>query len=293
MVPFLLAMLLWAQSPRPSIALIDTSVIVVPELAESSGLAPSARHAGRFWSINDSGNRPLLFGLDSTGADRGFVRVRGAALVDWEDLASGPCPKRAGNCLFIADIGDNYVRRGHVVIYVVPEPDAPTNPSDTLREVVVSDTIQLRYPDGRHDAEALAVTGDRWIAVITKDRSDPAKLYRAPLDSTGHGRTFEYMGELPIAVGMVRGRLVTGAAVSPDGQWLAARTYVSIHLFRLLPGARLESLLPRSGIVIPVVETQGEAIAFDRNDRLTLTSERGQANHGILTRLAVSGLPAQ
>ena len=290
MVPFLLAAAAFLQTP--AITLLDTAVIRSARAHESSGLAPSRRYPGHFWTINDSDNEPLLLGLDSAGADRGFVRVRGARNIDWEDLALGPCPRRQDSCLFIADIGDNYSRRHSVIIYIVPEPEAPTSPSDTLREAAVLDSIVLRYPDGRHDAEALAITPDRWLLVITKDRAETPKLYRTPLDSTGPRRRLTLVGELPIATGMVRGRLVTGAAVAPGGRWLAVRTYVSIHLFRLSQSGQTETLLPRGGIVIPVVEMQGEAISFDRDDRLVLSSERGREGHAIMTRLRISALPS-
>lgn len=274
-----------AAAQEPGLELADTAVLAAPGLHESSGIVVSARRPGIIWTINDSGNRPLLFATDSSGRDRGFVRVRGANLVDWEDLSAGPCPGSSEACLYIGDIGDNNRRRRRVVVYVLPEPDAPSAPGDTLREIVVRDSIVLRYPDRAHDAEALAITPDRWLLIVTKDLGDDPGLYRAPIDSTGGVRTLEFLGDLPIATGFVRGRLVTGSAVSPDGRLLAVRTYISLHLFRLSAGGRTTPLLPRNGIPIPVVETQGEAIAFDGNERLVLTSERGRSGHAIISRL--------
>lgn len=295
MVPVLLAAAALFQGPqgqRPTITLIDTAVITSERIPESSGLVVSRRYPGRMWTINDSDNEPSLLRLDSTGRDRGRVRVRGARNVDWEDLALGPCPAGNGDCLYIADIGDNDTRRDQVTVYIVPEPLPPTNPSDTLREVAVQDSLVLRYPDVPHDAEAIAITPDRWLLIVTKDRGGPARLYRTSIDSTGGGRRLSLVDEMPIATSVVRGRLVTGAAVSPNGRFLAVRTYVSIHFFRLLPGGATETLLPRAGLVIPVVEAQGEAIAFDGNDALVLTSERQDRHPAIMTRLRVSGLPS-
>ena len=90
------------------------------DILETSGLALSRRTPGVLWTHNDSGNEPFLYALDSTGTIMGHVRVSGAALIDWEDMAAGPC--NAGTCLFIADIGDNPGRRDSISIYVVPEP---------------------------------------------------------------------------------------------------------------------------------------------------------------------------
>jgi hypothetical protein len=277
-----------AQAP-PDIALIDTAVLAAPLLRESSGVTPSARRPGLFWSLNDSGNRPLLFVTDSTGRDLGYVRVAGARTIDWEELTSGPCPRQEGRCLFIGDIGDNNERRRHISIYVLPEPDPPVSEGDTLRSVAVTDSLLLRYPRANHDAEAMAIGPDRSLLIITKDRWSPPVMFRAPIDSGPGPVTMQRVGELPIAVSMTRGRLVTGAAISPDGRWLAVRTYISLHFFRL-GGAQPEALTDRNGIPIPVIESQGEAISFDGNERLVLTSERGSTNHAIFTRLRLLNL---
>jgi hypothetical protein len=85
--------------------------------------------------------------------------------------------------------------------------------------------------------------------------------------------------------GLLSGRLATGAALAPDDGLLAIRTYVSIHLFRLAGDSVPVPLTGRSGLIIPVVEAQGEAVAFDGPDRLVLTSELGASSHASLTRL--------
>lgn len=286
----LLLMPATALARQHRLELLDTAVLRSPLLDESSGVAASARRPGIYWTINDSGNRPLLFATDSAGNDLGFVRVAGASAVDWEDLAAGPCPRRTGRCLYIGDIGDNNERRRQVVVYALDEPDPPRSAADTLRVVTVTDSLNLRYPVGAHDAEALVIAPDRWLLLVTKDRSDPAAVFGAPLDSITSGAILRRMAELPIAISMTRGRLVTGAAVSPDGRWLAVRTYISLHLFRFAAG-RFVPLDGRNGLTLPVVETQGEGITFEANDRVVLTSERGSSNHAILTRLRLTNLP--
>ena len=279
-----------ASARQYGVEVLDTAVLRAPLLNESSGVTASARRPGIYWTINDSGNRPLLFATDSAGNDLGFVRVSGARAVDWEDISAGPCPRRAGRCLYIGDIGDNNERRRQVVVYALDEPDPPTSAADTLRVVTVTDSLILRYPVGAHDAEALVIAPDRWLLVVTKDRSDPAVVFGAPLDSIAGVAVLRRIAELPIAISMTRGRLVTGAAVSPDGRWLAVRTYISLHLFRFAAG-RFEPLDDRNGMTLPVVESQGEGIAFEGNDRVVLTSERGSSNHAILTRLRLTNLP--
>ncbi len=114
------------------------------ELRESSGVAASRAHAGIAWTHNDSGD-PVLFAVDARGRTAGRVSVTGATVEDWEDISIAPCPG-GGDCLYVADIGDNDAARGTVTVWRVPEPapgDARTAPATAIR---------LRYPDGAHDA---------------------------------------------------------------------------------------------------------------------------------------------
>jgi hypothetical protein len=273
---------------RPAAILLDTAELQAPRLSESSGIIPSRRRPGVFWTHNDSGDGPYLYATDSAGTNLGKVRVQGATTIDWEDISSGACTRSEGTCLFIGDIGDNNSRRPWITVYVVPEPEPPSGgPGDTLRFAAVEDTITLRYPDRPHDAEAMAVIGG-WVYVITKDRTSPPVLYRSPTRVTGP-RVLSPVGTLPISTGLLRGRLVTGAAASADGKVLVARTYVSLHFFALTDGAPTP-LTDRDGIVIPVVEAQGEGVCFDDRGRLVLTGERGRVRHAILARVQVSGL---
>lgn len=274
----------------PSVAVLDTAVLLAPRLAESSGVAASRRQSGLYWTHNDSGDGPVLYATDSTGRDLGFVRVTGARALDWEDLASGPCIRSVETCLYIGDIGDNRAARPYVVVYRVVEPAAPRGPSDTLGAVEALDSILLRYPDHPHDAEALAVTPDGVLLVITKDRTGPAVLFRAPLTASPESVTLGRVGTLPLGASTLRGRLATGAALSPDGTTLVVRTYVSLHFFRLEGEVLPTPLTMPGGVPIPVVEAQGEAVTFDGPDRLTLTSERDAGHHAILMRLRVAGI---
>ncbi|MDO8666141.1 MAG: hypothetical protein Q7J79_05980 [Gemmatimonadales bacterium] len=291
----LVAILTWcaasaAAQERPQIVLLDTAVMVAPRLSESSGVTASLRRRGVYWTINDSGNEPILFATDSAGRDLGYVRVTAAQNVDWEDLALAPCVVTSRACLYVADIGDNAGARPYVVVYRIPEPDPPEGPGDTLRSVGPLDSIVLRYPDRPHNAEALVVAHGRTLMIVTKDRTGPPGVFQTRLPTRNGAALLEFAGTLPINVNLVRGRLVTGAALSPSGDVLAVRTYVSMHFFRRGAGAFDVPLTPPDGILIPVVESQGEGVAFDGPDLLVLTSERGTAGRALLTRLRVLGL---
>jgi hypothetical protein len=110
-----------------------TAPLRSPRLTESSGVAVSRAHPGIVWTHNDSGDGPYLYATDLHGNDRGAIRVSGAAAVDWEDMALAPCPSGRGECVYLADTGDNLERRTSVTIYAVAEPDPPLVAADTQR----------------------------------------------------------------------------------------------------------------------------------------------------------------
>jgi hypothetical protein len=274
-----------AQEGTYRLVLLDTAVLAARRLTESSGVVPSGLAPGVYWTHNDSGDGPYLYATDSTGQALGAVRVAGAGAHDWEDLTAGACLIVPGRCLYVGDIGDNGRRRHSIVVYRLREPGPPRGAADTLRVVSVLDSIVLTYPDGPHDAEALAITSAGELLIVTKDRAGPAILFRATANRGGPRRRLHKVGPLAMRASLLTGRLATGAALSPDGVILAVRTYVSIHLFRLAGDATPVPLTGPSGMNIPVVEAQGEAVAFAGPDRLVLTSERGSSGHALLTRL--------
>lgn len=274
-----------AQQARPRLILVDSAPLRAPRLTESSGVAESSRRPGVFWTHNDSGDRAFLYATDSSGADLGRVELRFVRAIDWEDLGLGPCPVSDGTCLFVGDIGDNGQSRRTVRVYAVPEPEPPASRGDTLGTVDYESVIELRYPDRARNSEALAVHR-RELFLITKDRSGSPLLYRASTVAAGV-QELERVAELPIETSAIRGRVVTGAAISGDGALLAVRTYVSMHLFDLRRDRA--PLTGPNGIAIPVIEMQGEAVAFDSQGRLVLTSEGGVGRKPIIARVRIEG----
>ena len=255
-----------------------------PRLTESSGVALSRAHPGILWTHNDSGDGPYLYATDLHGNDRGAIRVSGAEAVDWEDLALGPCPRRPGDCLYIADTGDNRERRASVTMYAVLEPDPPSAAADTQRFTAAALALKLRYPDGSHDVEALYVSPrDTAVYLVSKGRRGPPRLYRLGHSAWQSDRvvTAELVQTLPIAVDRSRGRLVTGAAIRADGAMVAVRTYVDIYLFRFGAQGRLvPGVHPRCSVA--GLERAGEAITFRDDSTLVLTSEADRIGRGAI-----------
>ena len=145
-----------------------------PRVVESSGVAVSRAYPDVLWTHNDSGDGPYLYATDLHGKDRGAVQVSGAQAIDWEDISLGPCPfvfraQPRASCIYVADTGDNLELRTFVTVYVVPEPHPPERASDSLGVTNAAAVLNLRYPDGSHDVEAVYVS-PRHRAVFHQQR---------------------------------------------------------------------------------------------------------------------------
>lgn len=259
-------------------ATVHAGTIQSPRLRESSGVAVSRTHAGVLWSHNDSGDGPFVYALDLQGRDLGAVRIPGAGAVDWEDMTLGPCPPGAGagDCLFLADVGDNLEVRPFVTVYAVPEPTPPIGPGDTTGVTAPPAALRLRFPDGSHDVEAVYVSRrDTALSLVSKGRSGPIRVYRAPRQAWDADSivTVERIQTLPIDPDPRAGRWVTGAAIRPDGRLVAVRTLHDVYLFAAGIAGQLSPAARRCPIARQ--EYQGEAVDFLDDTTLVLTSETG------------------
>jgi hypothetical protein len=249
---------------------VVTGPVPLPELQESSGLAISRRHPGLIWSHNDSGNAAVLFGVDTTGAVRARVRLP-SLLRDWEDISAARCA--SGDCLYIADIGDNQRVRRQVQIYRVPEPgleDTQTGPPEIFTAT---------YADGPHNAEAMFVV-DAQLFIVTRDRV--VGVYQATVGPVGNPNlVFQHVAQLSLEA-------VTDAELSTDGTVVVVRTSHEAVLYRT---ADLIDRRPVPFERIPLDglrERQGEGVALDGNV-LYLSSEGRSAGSLLSLRCDLSG----
>ena len=247
---------IWMFRPDKSAGpcLVVSGPAMISEIPETSGLAVSRRHSGLLWTHNDSGSAAVLFALDTAGTLRGRVPVP-IRTRDWEDISAARCP--SGDCLYIADIGDNRRTRRQVQIYRVPEPA----PGDS--ETASPEVFTATYADGPHNAEAMFVIGSD-LFIITRDRT--GALYRAAMTPSGTRElTLTRIGELGLSA-------VSDAEASRDEKSVVVRTSREAALFRtndLIRGVNAPYLrIPIEGLK----EAQGEGVALDGN-MLYLSSE--------------------
>lgn len=255
-----------------------------PELGEISGVVTGWAHPGALWVHNDSGAPSVLWAVDPTGAVLGHFTVQGAENVDWEDIAIGTAPSGDQAPIYLADIGDNFgttrPNDDPPTIYRLPEPaDLPAGSAEATAGP--AEAFVIAYPDGAHDAEALVadpLTGE--VFIVTKQwDGTPAGLYAIPAEIVGADAapgapvTVQRAADVSATAGI----LVTGADISRDGTMIALRSYGDVLLWDRDPGHSVaETLAKPPACSMPIVERQGEAVAFDPDGLGLVTIGEGE-----------------
>jgi hypothetical protein len=217
------------------------------EIVESSGLVMEGNRAH---TTNDSGDTGRVFTVDvATGKTVG-VTYWADGPEDVEALA----PAGAGH-VWVADIGDNSGSRDSIEVTRVPVGDG--------ERTVDEETIDLVYPDGQRDAEALLVhpvTGRLYVA--TKGIFG-GELYAAPP---------ELADDAPNMLGLVGETtgIVTDGAFFPDGDHIILRTYGTAVVYSF-------PALEQVGAFDLPSQEQGEGIAVPSTRFVYLSSEGQQA----------------
>jgi hypothetical protein len=268
-----------AQEPAAGGACRATgSRVELRGLPEASGVALS--RTGRLWTHNDSG-APVIFELDPKAGVKRRVTVTGAAVDDWEAIAAGPCP--GGRCLYIGDIGDNGARRRAITIYRLPEPEA------AAETVAVNAVFHATYPDGPHDAEALLVTADGRMFVVTKGSAGSIAVYALPDNPRPNATVAMRRVGNPMAPRAASEQRITDGAVGHDGASIVLRTGSSLTFYPSAQFARGEFAVGRRVDVSHAREPQGEGVALGPNGTVYLLGEGGGGGRpGTLIQLTCS-----
>ncbi|MBL0170735.1 MAG: hypothetical protein IPP90_08390 [Gemmatimonadaceae bacterium] len=249
-------------------------------LTEASGLVQSSREPNVFWSHNDSGNSEQLFAFDSTGLSLGTVRVEGARNRDWEAIALGPCT--VGSCFYIGDVGDNAGRRDDITLWRISQP--------TVHDTVTSlaERLRIRYADGPRDVEAIWVTPDTSVYLLTKrpdqdatGRYRPARIYRVPASAWRDESVAiaVVIDSLPIVnmPGDSRGWITDAALSAPDGtgaRRLAVRSYRELYVFGIdTVSWRPTGVIEKCSLTALREKNSGEGVAWLADGRLMFDAE--------------------
>lgn len=244
-------------------------------LREASGLAPSLRSPGSYWSLNDSGNKPALYLLDPAWKETAAVSVGGVKNRDWEAIAS--FPENGHACLLIADTGDNGATRDTSQIYIVTEPHAADAECEVLR------VISFRFEDGPRDCESVAVDAVSHTALLLSKRTNPPALYSLSLAAAKHPVIARRIGTT--RVDAPTGSIIPFAnqpvdlAIAQDSSFAAVLTYYGVFLFPKKSGETWAAAFAKAPVALgPHGLPQAEGIAISANGRsITVISEGNPA----------------
>jgi hypothetical protein len=225
-----------------------------PDIVEASGIVMSRDQPGVLWVHNDSGDRPRMFATNEHGDDLGAFVLVGASAMDWEDLAIGRGPAPGRSYLYLGDIGDNGVHREMIRIYRVAEPTVTAQIEPRITDVV---ELELRYPDGPHNAETLMMDPISGALVVVVKTAEPeAPVFQVQVPTDGASAVLEPVTDLALG-----GAAATGGDISADGRWLAVRTYSRVFVWRRVQHEPLAAAFAREPCLQPLGD-DGEAFAW-------------------------------
>jgi hypothetical protein len=220
---------------------------------ESSGMRFSLQFPQRLYHTNDSWNSgPVFFVSDMQGQDTRVIHLEGVSglhpTIDTEALDVGMCP--SGQCIFIADIGDNVSERSQLHLLIIPEPIEGQTSSEAR-------VLTLNYPDGAHDAESFAVHPNGDIYILTKEvfpiKAPPARLYRlsyADWITNKESHVLSYITSIDLRTLSgssveILSHIATDMDISADGKRLLILTYGEVFELELnLSSLDANSVLP-------------------------------------------------
>ncbi|THD69754.1 hypothetical protein E7Z59_05345 [Robertkochia marina] len=270
------SILIWVLSFNCSQTIPDHLEVLTwlpEEMRENSGLE-TVPGSDLIWSINDSGNKDHLYGLDIQGKIVKEFNIKGAVNEDWEDIAAD----EKGN-VYIADIGNNSYKRDELFIYKLP------NPASATGDDMEAEEIEFRYPGHKKNqpinAEALVYHKGR-LYIFSKDENEEeeelVKVYSVPAASGKY--TAKLVAEIPACDDNDNCR-VTAADISPDGKTLALLTYDKVLLAANFLGT---DEVPKFKVIDLEHRTQKEGLCFYDHHTLLLSDERSHGEGGVLYR---------
>ena len=245
-------------------------------LNEASGIIYFSQDS--IWWLNDGGHSPTLFLSNADGKILRQQVVPNALNRDWEDLTYD----NQGN-FYIGDFGNNRNKRQDLTIYVF-------NPNSSIL-----DSIQFNFPDQtdfpptnkleqNFDMEAF-FWKDNYLHLFSKSRigngSFITKHYRIPTQKGA--QTAELLEDK-----FLKKRVVTSAAISPDGKSVVLLSYHFKRFLGFFPVSKtsifkftnytgddyLLGEMRKYKVSAWIFPTQYESIDFCDENRVIIASER-------------------
>ncbi|MDX1278426.1 SdiA-regulated domain-containing protein [Oceanihabitans sediminis] len=234
-------------------------------------------NSNTLWMVNDSGNKPILYGLDRKGNIKKELKIQ-AKNNDWEDLTSD----NEGN-IYIGDFGNNDNKRKNLTILKVQAKDLNSESKVAIEKISFYYPEQNKFPpkkSNRHfDCEAFFFYKDSlYLFTKSRDKRDFGKtnLYKIPAKEGNHEAKF--ISSLTTC--NESHCWITSADISSDGKKVVLLSSKSVWLFTdfekddFLSGRLKEYSL---GFI-----SQKESISFKDSTSVYITDERKSGTGGKL-----------
>jgi len=239
------------------------------EVEETSGLS---YFNGKFWTINDSGGLPMVYGLDTlSGEVVQRIAVKNATNRDWESLATDE------EYLYIGDFGNNSGNRDDLGIYKLPLSEFPAMGDAEIAAEFISFEYedqpkeQVKRKENNYDCEAFLAAGDSLYLFSKNWGNQETRLYALPKTPGTHRavllNSFDCKG------------LITGADRDTVSNTIVLTGYTNqswvpfMWLLYDYPESQFFSGNKRRIDMLNLPATQVEAIAFSQPYTGLITSE--------------------
>lgn len=267
-----------------------TEVFTMPKKIKESSAIEITSQSELIWTVEDSGNKPELFGLDKQGKIIQQISIENTKNNDWEDLTSD----NEGN-LYIGDFGNNDNERTDLSIYKISATDLTKNQAIPVRTISFYYPEQKSFPpkksERNFDVESFFIFQNNFY-LFTKNRSSKfdgtTHLYRVPNASGNHKATliasFKTCEKFSSCA-------ITSADMSPSGKTIALLSSDQVWLFTNFTGDSFFKGTMQN-ISLPTL-TQKEGICFINESILYITDEKDKHTGGKLYQLNLSKSKAQ
>ncbi|NUM31328.1 MAG: T9SS type A sorting domain-containing protein [Bacteroidetes bacterium] len=247
------------------------------QVSETSGIV--AIDKSTFFTINDSGNEPKIYRIDTFGNVLKTIFIKNAVNIDWEDITQDQ-----DSNLYIGDFGNNENTRTDLKIYKIK------NPYKLSNDTSLAETINFYYPNQNlfppplnykiFDAEAF-ISFNKYLYIFSKNNTSPFTGYT-------------YLYKIPTKPGLYKAQLldsfktgeglkelwwVTSAALSPDFKKLLLLSSNKIFAFSEFENDSFFRGKPKT-IDLEFI-SQKEAISFTDNDNFFITDEYNSIFEGM------------
>lgn len=251
-------------------------------LKEVSGME-TCEKTNLIWMLNDSGNKPKIYGLDKNGIIQKELNIN-AKNHDWEDLTSD----RDGN-LYIGDFGNNSNKRKNLVILKISVDSLNNKKKTQIERISFQYSDQEKFPPKKKkmhfDCEAFFHFNDS-LYLFTKNRVKGdfgrTSLYKIPAEKGHHVAKLVSTYNTCINSDC----WITSADISDDGKKVVLLSPKSIWVFTEFKN---NDFLNGTATEIPLNYTsQKEGVCFKDENTLYITDEKTHGSGGNLYSLSIT-----